>query len=193
MSRFACGLPAVVFAGICLLGTLIAPAPLEGQDRGAATATGPRAGSARAPEDPMARAAHVRRRAELTSRRVAALLDLARRERHLPRVHCLDDVLSQINSTVRSIDLRTDRLAQAIRRRDARSRGHEITVLTVLEGRRGELEAEARMCVGDTPVTGTRTVVTVTVDRSVPDEDPTRLGSRRPGLPWVPPPASPSL
>jgi len=167
-----------------------------GADGGEATGDGQRARPRRARTGPeqIAEAARIERRAELLSRRVQQQLDEARRSGLAPLVTCLDDVLSQVNSLRRMIRRRAELLDQAIRLSDAARRRHAFSVLTVMGRRIGELDRASRACHGERPDSPGRTRVTVTIDRSVPREDPTSITDRsRFGTPWVPPPGSPIM
>jgi hypothetical protein len=128
------------------------------------------------------------------SRRVAQLLDVARRDRDLRRVHCLNDTLSQINSALRAGQMRTRRLRRSAGGGDAAELRHETASIEALDARLSSLDDAARTCVGGEP-TGPSGVtrVVVTVEPSTPREDPTRYGRPRADLPWVPPPASPLM
>lgn len=152
----------------------------------------------RAPQTPGAErrlAVRVTTRAEGLSRRVQRHLDEARRDGDARRVQCLDDVLSQANAVVRMSREATERLQRGIALSDDARRRHAVSVLGVLDRRIQVLDAELRICNGDRPDAGPsgRTRVIVTVDRDVPREDPTRLGSEPPTVPYIPPPASPSI
>ncbi len=175
---------ATVVGLVCALAT---PAAVAAQSR---TARRSETSHASAPTD---RAVQVHLRAVAQSRRISRLLDEARLGRDRLRVRCLDGVLSRTNSTLRQVDRRAERLRRAIAAEDTAGRNHELSVLTVLDASLLERNAEARVCIGETAVISRRTVVTVTIDPSVPNRDPTRLRDRRVGLPWLAPPASPTL
>ena len=125
------------------------------------------------------------------SRRVAAMLDEARRERDIIRITCLNDKLTQVNANLRTVDQRLTALHDAVRGSDDSRRNHEFTVLTVLGQKFGILEQEANQCVGqDIYETGTTRVIT-TIDPRTPVEDP-NLVPVPPGItvPFIPTPMS---
>lgn len=152
----------------------------------------------RAPQTPDAQlrlAVRVTTRAERLSRRAQLHLDEARRDGDAIRAHCLDDVLSQANAVVRMAREATERLQRGIALSDDGRRRHAVSVLGVLDRRILELDAQLRVCNGDRPdaAPSGQTRVIVTVDRDVPDTDPTRIDDEPVFLPYIPPPASPSI
>ena len=114
----------------------------------------------------------VSRRAEGLARRAAFHLDEARIERDVRRARCHDSVLSQTHAVLRMIRHRIDRLDGGADRHTG--------VLSVLDRRLDDLEAELRICNGeDRARAGRGTQVIVIVERWVPREDPTVLRDRR--------------
>lgn len=115
------------------------------------------------------------RRGEQISRRIAQLLDDARRERDIMRITCLNDKLTQVNVNLRTAQARLRALEDAVEGSDESRRNHEFTILTVLDQKWRQLEREAQECVG-TGIFDTegRTTVRVWVS-GVPDDDPTQL------------------
>lgn len=153
----------------------------------------------------------VRRRAQLTaaeqvteaqateergtniSRRVLAMLDEARRERDIIRVTCLNDKLTQINAHLRTLQSRRENLQEAVDTGDESRRNHEFTVITVLGQHFRTLEQEANACIGqDIFETGTTRVV-VDIDPTTPEEDLVIRDPGPPQVPFIPPPASPTM
>ncbi len=125
------------------------------------------------------------------SRRVAAMLDEARRERDIIRITCLNDKLTQVNANLRTVEQRITALRDAVRGADDSRRNHEFTVLTVLGQKFTVLEQEANQCVGqDIYETGTTRVIT-TIDPRTPVEDP-NIVPVPPGIgvPFIPTPLS---
>lgn len=146
------------------------------------------------PAEQIAEAQRTQTRGEQLSRRVASMLDEARRENDVIKVTCLDDKLTQINAHRRTLSDRVESLQEASQVGDEGRRNHEFTVITVLGQNLTELERAANECVGqDLYETGT-TRVTTTIDPSTPDEDPTLI-PEVPGadVPFIPPPASPTM
>ena len=198
MARMGAALAAAIF--VVALGPRMASAQARPANESATQETRPqpRAQHRRGPQTPQAQlqlAVRVGTRAEGLSRRVQLHLDDARRDGDARRAQCLDDVLSQANAVVRMAREATERLQQGIALSDDGRRRHAASVLGVLDRRTLELDAQMRVCNGDDPrrEASGRTRVTVTVDRNTPSEDPTHLRSEPPVLPYIPPPASPSI
>lgn len=171
----------------------------EGGDDGDAGdgATGEIAARRRAdltPAEQLAESQRTTERGEQLSRRVASMLDEARRENDVIRVTCLDDKLTQINAHRRTLGARTESLQEASQVGDEGRRNHEFTVISVLAQNLTELERAANECIGqDIFETGT-TRVTTTIDPNTPDEDPTVLPEvPGPDVPIIPPPGSPTM
>jgi hypothetical protein len=85
---------------------------------------------------------------------------------------CLSDKLSQIHVAVSTATGRVDNLEVAVNHNDADRAKHEFTIVQVLKDRSAALVSEANQCVGEeTGFIGDSTV-TVTIDPSIPDTDP---------------------
>lgn len=195
-------MPAAAILALCAALLLLAPpsaALAQGTSspiasgRGAVRATGTTT-SARAAPAPLTttqRAGIVHQHAVALTRRLASQLDEARRDRDRFRARCLSDILSQANALVRIIEQQLVSLRLAEDLHDASRQNHAVTVLRVQETRIGELDGNARICLGDTgPMTaGTRVIVII--DPSVPREDPTQRPAEGREFPWVPPPSTP--
>lgn len=143
------------------------------------------------PAEQLAEAQRIQERGAALSRRVAGMLDEARRENDVTRVTCLDDKLTQINAHLRTLASRLESLQEASQLGDEGRRNHEFTVITVLGQNMTELDRAANECIGqDLFETGT-TRVTTTIDPSVPDEDPGVVPvAPVPDVPFIPPPAT---
>ncbi|MCG8557486.1 MAG: hypothetical protein MJD61_19690 [Proteobacteria bacterium] len=133
-------------------------------------------------------------RADRIARRVASMLDEARRERDIIRVTCLNDKLNQINAGMRATERRLESLRDAVKLNDDARRNHEYTVVTVLGQKFTTLEQEANQCVGeDLFETGTTQVTTV-VDPATPSGESTAApASPTVQVPFLPQPASPFM
>jgi len=85
---------------------------------------------------------------------------------------CLSDKLSQIHVAVSTASGRIDTLSSAVSHNDSDRAKHEFTIIQVLKDRSAALVAEANQCIGEeTGFIGDSTV-TVTIDPSIPDTDP---------------------
>jgi hypothetical protein len=146
----------------------------------------------------VAEAEQIQTRGTQLSRRIAAMLDEARRERDIIRVTCLNDKLTQVNANLRTLTERMENLSQAVQAQDTSRRNHEYTVVTVLGQKFSTLEQEANQCIGQDLYETGATRVTTTIDPSTPDEDPTVDYAIEPppmevAAPFIPPPCSPCI
>ncbi len=90
---------------------------------------------------------------------------------------CLSDKLSQIHVAVSTASGRVDTLEAAVNHNDADRAKHEFTIVQVLKDRSAALVSEANQCIGeDTGFIGESTV-TVTIDPSIPNTDPSDFPS----------------
>jgi oligoendopeptidase F len=110
-------------------------------------------------------------------RRVSDLLDRARTDRDIIKVNCLNDKLTQVDVTLRSAREHQELLQNSVSLNNDGQRNHEFTLMNIFRSRSETLETEARQCIGEETGTfdPTRTVITVRVDPSITDEDPTQL------------------
>ena len=149
-----------------------------------------------APASLLADGIRIQRRTEQLSRITAIQLDEARRNRDVVRAHCLDGMLSQINSLMRRIAHERAAMERAHGAREASLARHHRAVLEVLDRDVGAMAETSATCGGDPRVLSRGTRVVVTIDPATPRIDPTDLRERTaPGspLPFLPPPASPTL
>lgn len=185
-------------AGLGLVGLGMALAQTDGEDE---TPSGETAGEVSArrradltPAEQLAEAQRTQERGSTLSRRVAGMLDEARRENDVIRVTCLDDKLTQINAHLRTLSSRLESLQEASQLGDEGRRDHEFTVITVLGQNLTELDRAANECVGQDLYETGATRVTTTIDPSVPDEDPSVIvPPAEIPVPYIPPPASPTI
>src|SRR5262249_52440531 len=99
-------------------------------------------------EEQLTEAQQIEQRGSVLSRNVAKMLDTARLDKDMVRVTCLDDKLTQLNATLRTIHQRQRFLSDATSTGDANQRNHEYTVLTVLGQKLTVLQRESNQCVG---------------------------------------------
>ena len=190
------GIGALLAATLVVAGFGLAVA----QDRGEGEGEGQVADDAEVPvrrranlsgPEQIAEGERIETRGNQISRRVAAMLDEARRERDIIRITCLNDKLTQVNANLRTVGQRMTALRDAVRGSDDARRNHEFTVMTVLGQKFNVLEQEANQCVGqDIYETGTTRVIT-TIDPRTPVENPDVVPVP-PGIsvPFIPTPMS---
>ncbi len=103
-------------------------------------------------------------RATHVSRRITSMLDDARRTRDARRARCLDVTLSEVNSQVRMLGERAERLDAALTHGDESVARHEAMLAGYVARHVGEVERRAVECSGLVDLReGTR--VTVEVER----------------------------
>jgi len=110
-------------------------------------------------------------------RRVSDLLDRARTDRDIIKVNCLNDKLTQVDVTLRSAREHQELLQNSVGLNNDGQRNHEFQLMNIFRSRSEVLETEARQCIGEETGTfdPTRTVIGVTIDPSITEEDPTQL------------------
>lgn len=82
-------------------------------------------------------------------RQVSDHLDRAVQARDELGLGCLDECLREIDEVDQSLRAARGRLRGAIERRDEARRHHEFSLATIFRARADQLQAEARMCVGE--------------------------------------------
>lgn len=96
----------------------------------------------------------------------------AREQRDVVKTLCLNDKLTQLNVAIASAQERRDALAAAVKRGDTDLSSHEFTILSVLRQRSDQLATEANQCVGEEVGVVGQSSVTTTIDKNLPEEDP---------------------
>ena len=90
---------------------------------------------------------------------------------------CLGDKLSQIHVAVSTASGRIDTLDAAVAKNDADRAKHEFAIVQVLKERSAALVSEANQCIGEETGFIGESTVTVTIDPSIPDTDPSNFPS----------------
>jgi len=85
---------------------------------------------------------------------------------------CLSDKLNQIHVAVSTAAGRIETLEAAVAKNDADRAKHEFTIVQVLKDRSAALVSEANQCIGEETGFIGESTVTVTIDPSIPDTDP---------------------
>jgi len=138
-------------------------------------------------------AGNIAQRGQRLSVRLSSMLEEARREGDIIRVTCLNDALTQLNTSLRMVSRRSEQLREAADGGDDSRRNHEFSVIAVLGQRFTTLERAANQCVGQDLFETGATQISTTVDPLTPEEDlaadPAPLEVPQP---IVPPPDSPS-
>ncbi|HMJ12620.1 MAG TPA: hypothetical protein VK524_14445 [Polyangiaceae bacterium] len=161
----AAGISVVSALGVATAQTPVpaaAPAPEVGAQRDVALT----------PEQMSVEANNYMARMEQGATGVRAQLTQAREARDVVKVLCLNDKLNQIDVAIRSARDRVATLKGAAGRNDQDRSRHEFTVIQVLRDRVQALVAEANQCIGEETGFIGDSQVTVNIDPSIPDTDP---------------------
>lgn len=125
---------------------VVSPPPDVATPPEAATVSGAAAvASGKAPLDGEALVAELERAAGVIRQR----LEEARRQHDVVKTLCLDDKLSQIDTTVRSASEHASNQKLAKTTKDAELAAHEGVILQVFRQRGEQLSAEANTCIGE--------------------------------------------
>jgi hypothetical protein len=111
-------------------------------------------------------------RMEQARAQVRRMLMDAREKRDVVKTLCLNDKLTQLNVAISSATERREALGAAVKRNDNDLSTHEFTILQVLKQRSDQLQTEANQCIGEEIGTVGQASVTTTIDKDLPDEDP---------------------
>jgi hypothetical protein len=110
------------------------------------------------------------RNIQQSSQAVLRQLQVARTERDVVRVLCLNDKLNQVDVALRSAEDRMLALRTAVERADGDRARHEHTVLDVLNDRVRVLVSESNQCVGEETGFIGDAEISVTIDPNLPDD-----------------------
>lgn len=185
-------------AGGLLVGAAFAEAPPPGTSRAGGGNTagelGVRTEAAVTPEEQLAQADAVVRRAGQLAERLSKMLDEARREKDIMRANCINRKLTEVNANARNVEQRSKALRDAAAAGDDGRRSHEYTVLTVLAQKLNSLDQEATQCLGQGVYEpGASQVITTVPNNVLVGTDPSTVPATPPPPPAVnvPPDASP--
>lgn len=103
---------------------------------------------------------------------VRRMLMEAREQRDVVKTLCLNDKLTQLNVAITSAQERKDALSASVKRGDNDLATHDFTILSVLRQRSDQLATEANQCVGEEVGVVGVSDVKVTIDKNLPQEDP---------------------
>ena len=96
----------------------------------------------------------------------------ARQQRDVVKTLCLNDKLNQVDVALRSANERKRGLELAANRGDTDLSSHEYTILSVLDQRVKQLDAEAKQCVGKEIGIVGESSTSLDVEPGLPGEDP---------------------
>jgi len=103
---------------------------------------------------------------------VASQLAEAKKKKDVVKALCLDDKVKQMKLATDTAKDRVVDLTSAVSQNDNDRAKHEFTVVQVLRDRVQTLIAEAQQCIGEETGFVGNTDVTVDIDPSLPDADP---------------------
>lgn len=102
-------------------------------------------------------------------------LEVSRQARDVVKTLCLNDKLTQIDVAIRTARDRYASLKGAVSRNDTDRTRHEYTVLQVLRDRVRALVSEGNQCIGEETGFVGESRVTVNIDPTIPDTDPSEF------------------
>ena len=152
------------------------------------------------PQEQLAQADVMVTRMQQASSNARVMLELARKDRDVIKILCLNEKLSELDAAVRTGKERRAVLQGAVDRQDATLASHEFTVMSIVKQRSDQASAEASQCVGknDATVAGAQGTVQTTIDPNIlanPTGDDTRFPDTdmpQPGLSDPPQAVSPA-
>jgi hypothetical protein len=112
---------------------------------------------------------------EAVRKQIRVDLEDARQRRDVVKTLCLNDKLNQIDVALRSANDRLAALNNAAGRGDGELANHEFTILSVLNQRGQQLDAEAKQCIGKEIGIVGESSTTMEPNPNLPYEDPTQL------------------
>lgn len=107
-------------------------------------------------------------------KRVETLQDGARKQKDIIKLNCVADKLVQTKANINIADQAMVALQENIGRSDEGGRTHEFTRLTIIHQKVLVLGAEAENCIGEDLSFVGATRISVEVDPSIPQSDPTQ-------------------
>ncbi len=168
-------------------------------DNSAPSATESEVGGVRAeavvsPQEQVAHADAIVRRAGQLAERLSKMLDEARREKDIMRANCVNRKLTEVNANTRNVEQRARALRDAAQANDEARRSHEYTVLTVLSQKLSSLDQEATQCLGQSVYEpgASQVVTTIQQNAVVVDTSPATPPPSPPSV-TVPPPLSATM
>ena len=108
---------------------------------------------------------------------VRAALEQARAAKDVVKTLCLNDKLNQIDVANRSGKDRSATLAAAVAGHDRDRARHEFMILQVLKDRVDQLVKEANQCIGEEAGFIGESIVSLTIDPNIPDNNVDQLGN----------------
>jgi hypothetical protein len=108
---------------------------------------------------------------------VRAALEQARAAKDVVKTLCLNDKLNQIDVATRSAKDRATTLQAAVSSHDKDRARHEFMILQVLNDRVDQLVKEANQCIGEETGFIGESLVSLTVEPGIPDNNTDQLGN----------------
>jgi hypothetical protein len=127
---------------------------------------------------------------QATLSRVVQLQEVARKQKDIIKLNCVNDKLVQIKGNMNVAETATTGLHESIARNDEQQRNHEFTRISLTNQKVQVLGQEAENCIGEDLTYVGQTDVKVEIDPTIPEADPTR-DVRPPPVIERPPVASP--
>jgi len=165
--------------GVALVGTTSVvlaqtPAPGTVPPEKPAPAEAPGSGRSLSPAEMVAQSKDFMDKMQKTLQRVVQLQEVARKQKDIIKLNCVNDKLVQIKGNMNVAESATTLMHEAIARNDEGQRQHEFTRISLVNQKVQVLGTEAENCIGEDLTYVGQTEVKVEVDPTIPEADPTR-------------------
>jgi len=125
------------------------------------------------PQEMIAQAKEFLGKMQQVLQRVVQLQEVARKQKDIIKLNCVNDKLVQIKGNMNVAESATTNLHEAVARGDDAQRQHEFTRVSLTHQKVQVLGTEAENCIGEDLTYVGETEVKVEIDPSVPEADPT--------------------
>jgi hypothetical protein len=125
--------------------------------------------------------------------RVKKLLAEARQQKDIIKINCVTDKMVQIQGHISVAEKSTEGLGEAVTRQDTAESEHQFSRVSIVHEKVLGLAAEAENCVGEDMNFVGEQRSELTIDPSIPPEDPTETRVPEPVVPPRPTEASPTV
>jgi hypothetical protein len=138
-----------------------------------AVAEAPGSGRTLSATEMVAQSKELMSKMQATLQRVVQLQEIARKQKDIIKLNCVNDKLVQVKGNMNVAESATTALHEAIARTDEAQRQHEFTRITLTSQKVQVLGTEAENCIGEDLTFIGQTEVKVEIDPNIPETDPT--------------------
>jgi hypothetical protein len=160
--------------GVALIGTTSVFAQTGDTPAKPAPAEAPPQGKLLNPGEMVAQSKEFMGRMQQVLQRVVQLQEIARKQKDIIKLNCVNDKLVQIKGNMNVAETATTSLHESIARNDEAQRQHEFTRISLTSQKVQVLGTEAENCIGEDLTYVGQTEVKVEIDPTIPEADPTR-------------------